>query len=237
MPSYLVTGASRGIGRALSQLLIEQGHRVFGLARSAESVAGLGLTGTLLLELSDLDAFADALRPLLDELGADGLDGLVHCAGIVRAGPLADSTSGDLLDQVTVNAIAVAELTRLCLPALRLASGSVVLVNSGSGLNARPPLAGYAMSKFALHGYADALRQEEPRLRVASVFAGRTATDMQRVVRRAEDGTYDESQYLAPTTVAGVIASVLALPADATVTDLTLRPAGQPGPASPDAHS
>lgn len=232
--SYAISGVSRGIGRAVAERLITDGHRVYGLVRSAGSVADLALAGHAELDLAEPGSLGQALRPLLDSV--DLLDGLVHCAGIVLPGRLAEVEPAELTSQLTVNAVSVAELTRCWLPALRAARGMVVLVNSGSGLNARPPLAGYGMSKFALRGYAEALRQEEPALRVSTVFPGRTATGMQRTVRQAEAGSYEETGYLLPATVAGVIASVLSLPADATITDLTVRPAAHPGPSSPDAH-
>ena len=155
---------------------------------------------------------------------------------MVRPGRLADAEPTAFTEQFEVNVVAVAELTRLWLPALRAAAGTVVLVNSGSGLNARPPLSTYGVSKFALRGYAEALRQEEPGIRVSTVYPGRTDTDMQRTVRAAESGGYEAADYLRPATVAGVIVSVLRLPPDATIVDLVVRPAGHPGPSSPDAH-
>lgn len=234
MARYLVTGVSRGVGRALAQRLIADGHQVYGLVRSAGGAAGLELAGLVELELTALADFGTALADWLGTV--DRLDGLVHCAGIVRTGLLADADFGDFTEQFAVNVVAAAELTRLWLPALRAAAGTVVFVNSGSGLNARPPLSAYGVSKFALRGYAEALRQEEPGVRVSTIYPGRIATDMQRQVRVAESGDYDEQAYLRPDTVAGVIASVLGLPADATVTDLTLRPVSQPGPSSPDTH-
>ncbi len=237
--SYLITGVSRGIGRALSERLLTAGHQVYGLARAADSVAGSGLpepglAGVLEADLSAPQSLEPALAPWLATLRS--LDGVVHCAGIVRPGALSGSTPADFAEQFTVNVTAVAELTRLLLPALRAAAGTVVLVNSGSGLNARPPLTGYGASKFALRAYADGLRQEEPGVRVSSIYPGRTATGMQRSVRAAESGEYRESDYLQPATVALAIQTILALPPDGVITDLTLRPAGLPGPASPDAH-
>jgi NAD(P)-dependent dehydrogenase (short-subunit alcohol dehydrogenase family) len=237
VPSYLITGVSRGIGRTLSERLLTAGHQVFGVvrdARAAESAAGLGLTGVLAADLSQPQTLEPALAPWLATLTE--LDGVVHCAGIVRPGTLTGSTPADFTEQFTVNVTAVAELTRLLLPALRAAAGTVVLVNSGSGLNARPPLTGYGASKFALRAYAEGLRQEEPGLRVSSIYPGRTATTMQRTVRAAEAGEYDESDYLQPATVAQAIELILALPPDGVITDLTLRPAGGLAPASPDAH-
>jgi len=239
VPSYLITGVSRGIGRALSERLLTVGHQVYGLARTLDPAVGSGLpapglAGVLAADLSDPQSLEPALAPWLATL--DSLDGVVHCAGIVRPGALSDPVSADLTEQFAVNVTAVAELTRLLLPALRAAAGAVVLVNSGSGLNARSPLTSYGASKFALRAYADGLRQEEPGLRVSSIYPGRTATGMQRSVRAAEAGEYRESDYLQPDTVAGAIETILALPRDGVITDLVLRPAGLPGPASPDTH-
>jgi NAD(P)-dependent dehydrogenase (short-subunit alcohol dehydrogenase family) len=224
---------SRGIGRVLSERLLAAGHEVLGLARTASSAAGLGLAEVLVADLAAPQSLEPALAPRLATLAE--LDGVVHCAGVVRPGPLAASAPDDFAEQFTINVTAVAELTRLLLPALRAAAGTVVLVNSGSGLNARSPLTSYGASKFALRAYAEGLRQEEPGLRVSTIYPGRTATTMQRSVRAAESGEYRESDYLQPATVAGAIEMILALPSDGVITDLTLRPAGLPGPASPDA--
>ena len=115
----------------------------------------------------------------------------MHCAGIVRPGRWPMHDPADFTEQFAVNVIAAAELIRHCCRPCGRRGGTVVLVNSGSGLNARPPLAAYGASKFALRGYAEALRQEEPGLRVCTVYPGRTATDMQRAVRRPRAVDYD----------------------------------------------
>lgn len=232
MANYLITGVSRGIGRAVAERLLADGHWVYGIARSP--VTEPALTELVTLDLAEPAGFAAALAPLLATVGE--LDGLVHCAGVVRPGSLADAEPDVFLDQFAINVVAVAQLTRLWLPALRAAAGTVLLVNSGSGLNARPPLSTYGVSKFALRGYAEALRQEEPGLRVSTVYPGRTDTDMQREVRAAESGSYHPADYLRPETVAEVIVSVLRLPADGTIPELVLRPASHPGPSSPDAQ-
>jgi len=64
----------------------------------------------------------------------------------------------------------------------------------------------YGASKFALRALRTGLREEEPLLRVTTIYPGRTATDMQRAVRAYESGTFEADQYLRPSTVAGVIA-------------------------------
>ncbi len=231
MASYLITGVSRGVGRALAERLLADGHRVYGIARGP--VPDLELAGLAQLELTDFGCYPAALATLLTDLPA--LDGLVHSAGIVRPGSLSDQDSAAFTEQFAVNVTAAAELVRHTLPALRAAGGSIVLVNSGSGLNARPPLSAYGASKFALRGYAEALRQEEPSVRVCTVYLGRTDTAMQRTVRAAEGGEYRGADYLQPATVADVITTVLSLPREATITDVTVRPSSQPGPSSPDA--
>ncbi len=114
MPTFLVTGVSRGIGRAVAERLGADGHQVYGVARTARSVNDLTLAGLAELDLSRAADFGAALAPLLGSL--ERLDGLVHCAGIVRPGPLAQATPADFTDQFAVNVVAAVELTRLWLP-------------------------------------------------------------------------------------------------------------------------
>jgi NADP-dependent 3-hydroxy acid dehydrogenase YdfG len=123
--------------------------------------------------------------------------------------------------------VAVAELTRLLLPALRAARGRVVLVNSGQGKNSRAHWGPYAASKHALRAFADVLRaEEEPHgLRVTSVYPGRTATDMQRAVRAAEGGSYDPAAYLRPEVVADAVRYAATAPRDAHLAELDVKPA------------
>ena len=154
------------------------------------------------------------------------LDGLLHSAGIARGGALARTTAADLSDQLTVNVTSVAEVDRVFLPALRAGAqgrgGTVVYLNSGSGLAGRHPLGGYAASKHALRGYADSLRLEEPGIRVGSIYPGRVGTDMQRELAASEGTDYDPAKYLRTETVAQAIIGMLTLPADGVITDLTL---------------
>jgi short-subunit dehydrogenase len=117
-------------------------------------------------------------------------------------------------------------LSRLCLPALRAARGTVVFVNSGAGLVAHPQWSAYAASKFGLRALADSLRAEEQEhgIRVTTVFPGRTATAMQEKVHAQEGKEYDPSDWIDPGTVVDAILHVLDLPDEATISDLTIRP-------------
>ena len=106
-------------------------------------------------------------------------DRLIHCSGII---PPADVSLRDAWRRVLeTNVVAVAHLTDLLLPTLRQSVGLVVVINSGSGLNAYGDTGGYSGSKFALTSFADGLREaERGRVRVSSVHPGRIDTDMQR---------------------------------------------------------
>jgi NADP-dependent 3-hydroxy acid dehydrogenase YdfG len=173
------------------------------------------------VDLTDATALASAVE------GIDSLDTLVHSAGQARIAPIADTPTDAWRRIMDVNVVAVAELTRLLLPALRAARGRVVLVNSGQGLRASAHWGAYAASKFALRAFADVLREEEAAhgVRVTSVFPGRTGTDMQREVRSAEGGEYQPERYLLATTVAEAISFVAGAPDDAQIPELVLRPA------------
>jgi NADP-dependent 3-hydroxy acid dehydrogenase YdfG len=223
-PLALLTGASRGIGAATARALADTHDLLLGgrdEAALAAVAADLPSARPWPVELTDYAA----VRAAVD--GIDRLDVLVHSAGISRLGPVADVSAADWRESYEINVVAVAELTRLLLPALRAASGHVVLVNSGSGLNANPNWGPYAASKFALRAFADVLRAEEPSLRVTSVHPGRTATDMQRGVREFEGGDYEPDRYMRPESVAGMIKAAIETPADAHVHQLIIR---QPQP-------
>ncbi|MDN5751181.1 MAG: SDR family oxidoreductase [Pseudonocardia sp.] len=224
-PVALVTGASRGIGAAVARALAP-GHDLLlgGRDQAALSALAAELPGSRPwpVELTDTAALAEAAA------GIDRLDVLVHSAGTGLLGTVAETSADTWRRQFEINVVAVAELTRLLLPALRAAHGRVVLVNSGSGLTARAGWASYAASKFALRAFADALRAEEAEhgIRVTSVHPGRVDTDMQRAVVEHEGGRYDPSAYLRPESVAGAVLLAVTAPADAALTELVLRPTG-----------
>lgn len=224
-PVALVTGASRGIGAAVARALAP-GHDLLLGGRDPAALTALAaeLPGSRPwpVDLTDAVALAEATA------GIERLDVLVHSAGTGVLGTVAETSAAVWRRQFEINVVAVAELTRLLLPALRAARGRVVLLNSGAGLAARPGWASYAASKFALRAFADSLRAEEAAsgVRVTSVHPGRVDTDMQRAVVAHEGGVYDPAAYLRPESVAGAVLLAVTAPADAALTDLVLRPTG-----------
>ena len=223
----LLTGAGSGIGEVLARRLRERGDEVWLLARSEERAGELAEAcpgaRTLVADLADpaaVEALADRLPRRLDSL--------VHAGGVVELGTVAELSAAAWVETVTVNLVAPAVLTRLALPALRSARGTVVLVNSGAGLVAKPQWSAYAASKHGLKALADSLRAEESEhgVRVSTIYPGRTATAMQEKVHAQEGKDYDPSQWIDPATVAAAILQALDLPDDAVLTDLSLTPRG-----------
>ena len=221
-PVALVTGASRGIGRAIAHALSPTHHvLVGGRDRDLvdEVVGELDSAAPFVADLTDEAAVAAAVA------GIDHLDVLVHSAGAVAFGPLADSTTAEWREILELNVIAPATLTRVLLPALRSTHGLVVFLNSGAGLTSNRGFAVYAASKFALTALADALRQDERgRVRVTSLHPGRVATDMQAQLSALEGQPYIPDAHLDPADVARTVRLTVDLPADVSLDALRINP-------------
>lgn len=222
MPTALITGASGGIGAAIAEALAPT-HTVLLAGRPSprlDAVAErLGAT-TWPLDLTDL-AEIEAAAEVLAEL-----DVLVHNAGVAHPGRVSESTPEQWRATFDVNVTGAVALTLALLPALRVARGQVIFINSGAGLNVSPGLASYSASKFALRAFADSLRADEPLLRVTSVHPGRVDTEMQQDLVAYEGGPYDATRFLTPGTVAAAVVQAVNTPADAHLHQVVLRPRG-----------
>jgi NADP-dependent 3-hydroxy acid dehydrogenase YdfG len=216
----MITGASRGLGAEIARALAPT-HTLFLAGRPSaalDALAGEVGATTWPIDLSDPETIPAAVEPIVE------LDALIHNAGVAYPGRVAESTVDEWRDTLAVNVIGVVALTLALLPALRSARGHVVLVNSGAGINASPGLASYSASKYALRGFADSLRSDEPALRVTSVHPGRIDTEMQEGLVAYEGGEYDAARFLSPQTVAKVIADAIHAPADAHIHEVIVRP-------------
>ncbi|MCT1479566.1 SDR family oxidoreductase [Microbacterium sp. p3-SID336] len=229
MSTHLLTGAGSGIGAVLARRLLDRGDEVVALARDAGRARQLAeqLPGATTV-VGDLAQPGRLSWALSKQSLPERIDSVVHAAGVVDLGTVGELTPALWEQQLAVNLVAPAELTRLLLPVLRVSRGHVVFVNSGAGLRANAGWSAYAASKHGLRALADALRLEEAEhgVRVTSIYPGRTATPMQERVHRQEGQDYDPSRFITPEAVASTILTALDLPRDAHLTDLTVRPAG-----------
>jgi NADP-dependent 3-hydroxy acid dehydrogenase YdfG len=152
MASVLITGASKGIGRATAAEFTRRGHRVIATARDPRTLAGLPADQRLALDVTDPDTIAPAVRE------AGEIDVLVSNAGEIFYAAV-EATPPDafarLLDLNTIGALRVAQAV---LPGMRARGhGRLLFVSSVAGRIAQPRQAAYAATKWALEALVEAL--------------------------------------------------------------------------------
>lgn len=165
----VVTGASSGIGRCLTQQLADHGTHVIAVARRAERIATWSPSAgcddfvpvTPLAGDVTRSETRDAILDSVSRLGDGRLDLLVNNAGIGGIGSFAKASEDRLRKIMEVNFFAPVELTRQLLPSLRQGNAPVICnISSVLAHRAVPDKSEYCASKFALHGWSDALRAE-----------------------------------------------------------------------------
>jgi NAD(P)-dependent dehydrogenase (short-subunit alcohol dehydrogenase family) len=164
-PAVLVTGATGGIGSAVTARLAAAGWSVFAGVRdrrAGEALAGAanGEVTPVVLDVASEESVAVAAIQVAELAGERGLDGLVNNAGIVVEGPVELLTGEDLRRQFDVNVIGAMSVTRAVLPLLRRAGGRIVNVGAVNGRTSVPYFGASAASKAALAAFNDALRLE-----------------------------------------------------------------------------
>jgi short-subunit dehydrogenase len=163
----LITGASQGIGKALTVEAVRRGARVLAVARSGDLLDQLQESlhdqkGTLHLLVGDVTSPEDRQRMAdvaRDQLG--GLDVLVNNAGIGATGHFAEVSPERLRKIMEVNFFGTTETTRVLLPLLRRGNRpAIVNISSVAGKRGIPARSEYSASKFAIQGFSEALRAE-----------------------------------------------------------------------------
>ncbi len=224
----VVTGASSGIGAAVTRQLREQGVRVAGGARRVERLdADLPLE----LDVTDASSCAGFVRAAVAELG--GIDILFNSAGLALGRVSVDeSTEEDEHVVLETNVAGLMRMTRLCLPHIR-DGGHIVNMGSIAGRQAYPNGSAYIASKFAVRGYTYALREDllgRP-LRITTVDAGLVETEFS-VVRFRGDAEAAKAVYagLEPVTadeVADCVLFALTRPPHVNVDEIVVKALAQ----------
>jgi NAD(P)-dependent dehydrogenase (short-subunit alcohol dehydrogenase family) len=183
-PIAVITGASRGLGRALAAGLAREG---FGLIIDARDAAALDeVAGEIRAAGGSVTAIAGdvtdpAHRAALLQAAGNRLDLLVNNAGTLGASPLpalADYPTDELRSAFEVNVIAPIALTQLMLPLLRAHGGAVLNITSDAALEAYAGWGGYGAAKAALEQASNVLAAEELAIRVWWADPGDLRTDM-----------------------------------------------------------
>ena len=184
----LITGASRGLGRALARALAAAGYTVIGDARdgAALTAALAGLDATVIPG----DITDPAHRAALAAAASGGLDLLVNNAGTLGATPrpaLADYPPGALRDAFEANVTAPLALTQALLPALRARGGAILNVTSDAAVEPYAGWGGYGAAKAALEQMSAVLAAEEPSVLVWWADPGDLRTAMHQAAFPDED--------------------------------------------------
>jgi NADP-dependent 3-hydroxy acid dehydrogenase YdfG len=181
----VVTGASSGIGEATVRAFSAAGAAVALGARRTdrlEQIAG-ELEGPKLVrevDVSDEEQARAFVQAAHDELG--GLDVLVNNAGVMLLGPVADADTDEWRRMIDVNLLGLLYSTHAALPLMAgSGGGDIVNVSSVAGRRADAGAAVYNMTKFGVHGFSEALRQEalHSKIRVTTVAPGFVETELQ----------------------------------------------------------
>lgn len=190
-----ITGASSGIGEALTCALVCKGARVIISARREEELkrvqlqAGAGQVYILPLDLENSGSFAGKVQEAISAFGQ--IDIMIHNGGISQRSPVADTLPAVQRKVMEVDYFSYIELTRLLLPHWQQRkTGHVVVTSSVMGKIGTPMRSAYAAAKHALHGFFDCLRAEvwKDNIRVTIIMPGyiRTNVSLNAVTAKGE---------------------------------------------------
>jgi NAD(P)-dependent dehydrogenase (short-subunit alcohol dehydrogenase family) len=161
---WFITGSSRGLGRALTETVLEAGHQVVATARQPEQLADLDKTFAKQLRTVRLDVKspAEAEKAIAAAREAFGrIDVVVNNAGYGFMGAFEEMSPDEFKGQIDTNFWGVVHVTRAALPVLRKqGSGHIIQITSIGGRSAFPSLSGYHAAKFAVEGFSESLAQE-----------------------------------------------------------------------------
>ncbi|MEQ8407741.1 MAG: SDR family oxidoreductase [Gammaproteobacteria bacterium] len=221
----VVTGASSGIGLALVKMLLAHDYRVLALSRHFDDpIAEHENFRFESVDFSDIVALTATLTDMVDVLD-EPVRALINNAGVGKMGYLEQLSYDDIRVTMDVNFVSHSIVTKAFLPHFKKQrSGNIIFTGSEAALHGSRQGSVYCASKFALRGFAQALRAEcgKSGVRVSIVNPGATRTAF-----------FDELYYqpgpaaehaLQPEDVAQAIMSVLEARADAVIDEITLSP-------------
>jgi NAD(P)-dependent dehydrogenase (short-subunit alcohol dehydrogenase family) len=164
LKTWLITGSSRGLGRAIAQAALERGDQVVATARDPKAVADLveahpGRAIGVALDVTDPDQAVAAVKSATDAFGR--LDVVVNNAGYANMGSLEETPLDDFRAQIETNLWGVIHVTRAALPVLRAQhSGHFVQISTVGGRRGVPGVGPYSTAKHGVEGFSESLFDE-----------------------------------------------------------------------------
>jgi len=161
---WLITGSSRGLGRALAEAVLAQGHKLIATARDPTQLIGLGArygsrVRAVALDVTDEHAAARAIEAAIDIFGR--LDVLVNNAGYGNVSSIEDTSEADFRAQIETNLFGVVNVTRAAIPIMRRQrSGHIIQISSIGGRRGTPGLGAYQTAKWGVEGFSEVLAKE-----------------------------------------------------------------------------
>ncbi len=223
MSRYLITGASRGIGRAIAESLATPGATLFlhgrdaaALAETQRVVETRGASARLVI--ADL-AEPEQIARIVDQVGGEPLDALVHNAGIAVVKPFDAVSLGEWQRTLAVNVTAPFLLTQHFAPQMQRGS-SIVHILSIAAKTGFLGWSAYSMSKFALEGFSQSVREElRPRgIRVINIYPAATATEIWDTV----EGDWPREKMMSAAETADAVRYALGRSPEVAVENLTV---------------
>jgi len=223
MTRYLITGASRGIGRAIAERLAAPGRELLLHGRDQEALVEVfteveqrGAKGEILVcDLAD----TEAIERMLQKIGDLPLDILINNAGISIVKPFQELSLEEWRLSLAVNVTAPFLLTSRLAPRIPT-GGAIVNIMSIAARTGFPGWSSYSMSKFAIEGFSQSVREElrSRKVRVINVYPSATDTEIWDDV----DGDWPREKMLGPGEVAEAVAYALSRPASVAVENISV---------------
>lgn len=230
--TFLVTGASSGIGAAVSRLLLDDGAQVVAVAR--RQMTGGNISGkkrgseqhnfqAIQCDLSDFESLHELIGHALKNIS--GLRGVVLCHGYGDFGSLEEFSVARIKRQIDTNLTSVMLIARLVMPIMKKQGhGDLVIIGSESALKGGKKGAVYCAAKFGLRGFAQSLRAEcaTSGVRVAMVNPGMVDTEFFDDLDFAPGESKDNA--LQAEDVADAVKTILNMPAGSVIDEINLSP-------------
>ncbi|KAI1460112.1 NAD(P)-binding protein [Annulohypoxylon moriforme] len=187
---FIVTGASRGLGLAVAQTLIQASHEVFLVARTEKSLQELKTQHAtsvdfIAADLADLKVAPKIIDSALKAFGK--IDGIVVNHGVLAPiTKISESSIEEWRHAYDINVFSALALIKEAIPELRKSQGRVVFISSGAAVGAYAGWGSYGTSKAALTHLCAHLAVEEPSITSVAISPGKLDTEMQKQIR--DDG-------------------------------------------------